>query len=145
MCALCTGKGWTVVASTHHHSALSTFLAKFHATIHCRPLYFLYLPIAATVDLPIASKQYIRSLFEQNMLKFFIMAKARETQQLFVVLRYHQLKSPPLAIKVPRIINQRALTRATLTFTNYFPFSLTHIIFDIGGQSLCVHKEVAYR
>jgi hypothetical protein len=99
----------------------------------------------ATVILPIKGRQYIHHLKDQNMLHFFIVAKTRETNQLFFIHKYHQFDPLSVQIKAPSSVAVGDNVRIILSFHNSLSFSLSHISFIFQAQELYAHKEIAYR
>ncbi len=100
----------------------------------------------ATVELPVSSKLCARHSNEQRILRLFMLAKARETQQLFVISRYHTLNLPKLAVTFRTDgggVRVGEAVRVQVTYRNVLPSSLSHALFTIEG--LGVHKEISYR
>lgn len=100
---------------------------------------------AASVRLPVGKGQYQRHLREQNLLKFFVVAKIRETKQLFLYVCYHQLQTPSLVVRAPSLVRVGEVVRVRVLFTNPLPASLLHVVVTVQAGALGSYHEVAYR
>ena len=128
---------------THtHYTHTHTHYTHTHYThTHTHTLY-----TDATVELPISSKLCVRHSNEQRVLRLFILAKARETHQLFIISRYHTMNMPKLTVTFctggggVRVGEEM---RVQVTYRNILPSSLSHALFTIEG--LGIHKEISYR
>ena len=140
-----TGKIFKSFLSMQFEGSVTPQQSMYTHLNNCNYLQCSLFSTAATVNLPVSSRQYLRHLQEQNILKFFIVAKIRETKQLFFIGCYHQLQQLPMLIKSPQTVKVGEVVRVTLSFRNSLSFSLSHILFLLQVQTLCNHKEVAYR
>ena len=91
------------------------------------------------------ARQFLRHLVEENVLGFFIVIKVRETKQMYLTVTHHQLTTPPLTLTCPHTVRVGETVRVKLSFINPLPSTITHPVFTLQAQQLCLHKELAYR
>ena len=101
--------------------------------------------IAAVVNIPVLSRQFLKHLVEENMLKFFVVVKVCETRQLYLTVTHHHVSPPPLIVTCPPSVRVGEVVKVKLSFTNPLPSSISHSVFTVQAQDLCPHREVAHR
>ena len=79
------------------------------------------------------------------MLEFFIVAKVRETQQMYLSITHHQMTPPTLILSCQSSVRVGETVTLRISFTNPLPSTITHTLFTVQAQQLCTHKEIAYR
>lgn len=94
----------------------------------------------------VSSKQCLKYCSDQNVLRLFVLAKTRETQQLFVINRYHILHPPQLSITIKHrndIISVGDVVRVCVSYKNIMTSSLSHAVITLDGMN--THKELSHR
>ena len=99
----------------------------------------------ASVQLSVGRGKYQRHLRQENLLRFFVVAKIRETKQLFLFVRYHQLRTPSLVVRAPSSVGVGEVARVRVIFTNPLPASLMHVVVAVQAGAFGSYHEVAYR
>ncbi|KAL5489676.1 hypothetical protein EMCRGX_G018794 [Ephydatia muelleri] len=99
----------------------------------------------STVTLPIAAKSYMKVLTEQCLLQFFLVAKVRESKQLYLKPHNFQLCPPRLEVECPASINEGSNVKVKLKFKNVLFTSLSRLLFLVQAQGLCPQREIVYR
>lgn len=93
-------------------------------------------------------KQFLKQITEQNILQIFTLVKARETQQLFTINRYHCPRPPSLSVTIKQNAREQPIAvghdvRVVVSFRNILPSSMSHAVFLIEGMGS--YKEMSHR
>lgn len=100
---------------------------------------------AALVKIPVLSRQFLKHLVEENMLKFSLVVKVRETRQLYLTVTHHHVSLPPLTLTCPHTVRVGERVRVKLSFNNPLLSSISRSVFSVQAQGLSPHKEIAHR
>ena len=87
----------------------------------------------------------MKVLTEQCLLQFFLVAKVRESKQLYLKPHNFQLCPPRLEVECPASINEGSNVKVKLKFKNVLFTSLSRLLFLVQAQGLCPQREIVYR
>lgn len=87
----------------------------------------------------------MKVLTEQCILQFFLVAKVRESKQLYLKLHNFQLCPPSLDVECPASVTEGGTVKVKLKFKNVLFISLSRLLFLVQAQGLCPQRELIYR